>query len=212
MDVNTPDLNLYLEHLAEPESELLKKINRETHLKVLMPRMLSGHFQGRVLSMLSKLLQPKCVLEIGTFTGYATLCLAEGLSDDGVLHTIDINEELEERVSGYFNESAYRDQIHYHIGNALDIIPKLSLEPDLVFIDADKKNNATYYDLVFDQIKPGGLILVDNVLWSGKVLEEDKMDKDTVLIRELNEKIRTDSRVEQVLLPIRDGLWIIRKK
>lgn len=212
MEVNTPDLNLYLEHLAEPESELLKKINRETHLKVLMPRMLSGHFQGRVLSLLSKLIRPKCILEIGTFTGYATLCLAEGLANDGKLHTLDINEELEERVRDYFNESTYRNQIHYHIGKALEIIPKLGLEPDLVFIDADKKNNATYYDLVFDQIKPGGLILIDNVLWSGKVLEEDKMDKDTVLIRELNEKIKNDSRVEQVLLPIRDGLWIIRKK
>jgi caffeoyl-CoA O-methyltransferase len=212
MDFNSQDLNPYLEFLAEPESDLLKKINRETHLHVLMPRMLSGHYQGRVLSMLSKLLQPKCILEIGTFTGYATLCLAEGLADDGVVHTIDINEELEDRVRAYFKESLYRDKIHYHIGHALDIIPGLELEPDLVFIDADKKNNALYYDLIFDKIKSGGLILIDNVLWSGKVLEGDKMDKDTVLIRELNEKIKDDPRVEQVLLPIRDGLWIIRKK
>lgn len=212
MDFNSPDLNPYLEFLAEPESDLLKKINRETHLKVLMPRMLSGHFQGRVLSLLSKLKRPTCILEIGTFTGYASLCLAEGLADDGVLHTIDINEELEDRVRGYFNESPYRDKIRYHLGNASDIIPTLGLEPDLVFIDADKKNNALYYDLVFESIRPGGLILIDNVLWSGKVLEGDKMDKDTVLIRELNQKIKDDPRVEQVLLPIRDGLWIIRKK
>lgn len=212
MDFNSQDLNPYLEFLAEPESALLKKINRETHLKVLMPRMLSGHYQGRVLSLLSKLSRPKCILEIGTFTGYATLCLAEGLAEGGVLHTIDINEELEDRVKGYFNESPFRDKIRYHIGHALDIIPELKLEPELVFIDADKKNNAVYYDLVFEHIKPGGLILIDNVLWSGKVLEEDKMDKDTVLIRELNQKIKDDPRVEQVLLPIRDGLWIIRKK
>lgn len=212
MDFNSPDLNPYLEFLAEPESDLLKKINRETHLKVLMPRMLSGHFQGRVLSLLSKLKRPTCILEIGTFTGYASLCLAEGLADDGVLHTIDINEELEDRVRSYFNESPYRDKIQYHLGNALDIIPTLNLQPDLVFIDADKKNNALYYDLVFESIRPGGLILIDNVLWSGKVLEGDKMDKDTVLIRELNQKIKDDPRVEQVLLPIRDGLWIIRKK
>lgn len=212
MDFNSPDLNPYLEFLAEPESDLLKKINRETHLKVLMPRMLSGHFQGRVLSLLSKLKRPTCILEIGTFTGYASLCLAEGLADHGALHTIDINEELEDRVRSYFNESPYRDKIQYHLGNALDIIPTLSLQPDLVFIDADKKNNALYYDLVFESIRPGGLILIDNVLWSGKVLEGDKMDKDTVLIRELNQKIKDDPRVEQVLLPIRDGLWIIRKK
>ena len=212
MDLLASGLNDYLEQLAEPESALLQKINRETQLQVLMPRMLSGHYQGRVLSLLSKMIQPKCILEIGTFTGYATLCLAEGLNRDGIIHTIDINEELEDRVRAYFEESNHKEQIHYHIGDALEILPQLDIKPDLVFIDADKKNNAVYYDMIFDQLHPGAVILIDNVLWSGKVLKEEKVDKDTSLIMELNEKIKTDPRVEQVMLPIRDGLWIIRKK
>lgn len=212
MDLLASGLNDYLEQLAEPESALLQKINRETQLQVLMPRMLSGHYQGRVLSLLSKLIQPKCILEIGTFTGYATLCLAEGLSRDGIIHTIDINEELEDRVRTYFQESKHNEQINYHIGDALEILPQLDIQPDLVFIDADKKNNAVYYDMIFDWLQPGAVILIDNVLWSGKVLSEEKVDKDTSLIMELNEKIKADPRVEQVMLPIRDGLWIIRKK
>jgi predicted O-methyltransferase YrrM len=212
MDLLASGLNDYLEQLAEPESALLQKINRETQLQVLMPRMLSGHYQGRVLSLLSKLIQPKCILEIGTFTGYATLCLAEGLSRDGIIHTIDINEELEDRVRAYFQESKHNEQINYHIGDALEILPQLDIQPDLVFIDADKKNNAVYYDMIFDWLQPGAVILIDNVLWSGKVLSEEKVDKDTSLIMELNEKIKADPRVEQVMLPIRDGLWIIRKK
>lgn len=212
MSLLSAELNQYLEYLAEPESDLLQKINRETHLQVLMPRMLSGHFQGRVLSMLSHLLKPKCILEIGTFTGYASLCLAEGLHPEGVLHTIDINEELEDRVRGYFNESGYKNQIHYHLGDAMELITKLKLKPDLIFIDADKKNNANYYDLVIETLQPGGLILIDNVLWSGKVLDNEKTDKDTLAIKELNEKIRTDHRVSAFILPIRDGLWLIRKK
>ncbi|MEY5068507.1 MAG: hypothetical protein RLZ47_369 [Bacteroidota bacterium] len=212
MDLLASGLNDYLEQLAEPESALLQKINRETQLQVLMPRMLSGHYQGRVLSLLSKLIQPKCILEIGTFTGYATLCLAEGLSRDGIIHTIDINEELEDRVRAYFQESKHNEQINYHIGDALEILPQLDIQPDLVFIDADKKNNAVYYDMIFDWLQPGAVILIDNVLWSGKVLSEEKVDKDTSLIMELNEKIKADPRVEQVMMPIRDGLWIIRKK
>lgn len=212
MDLLASGLNDYLEQLAEPESALLQKINRETQLQVLMPRMLSGHYQGRVLSLLSKMIQPKCILEIGTFTGYATLCLAEGLNRDGIIHTIDINEELEDRVRAYFEESNHKEQIHYHIGDALEILPQLDIKPDLVFIDADKKNNAVYYDMIFDRLHSGAVILIDNVLWSGKVLKEEKVDKDTSLIMELNEKIKTDPRVEQVMLPIRDGLWIIRKK
>jgi predicted O-methyltransferase YrrM len=212
MDLLASGLNDYLEQLAEPESALLQKINRETQLQVLMPRMLSGHYQGRVLSLLSKLIQPKCILEIGTFTGYATLCLAEGLSRDGIIHTIDINEELEDRVRAYFQESKHNEQINYHIGDALEILPQLDIQPDLVFIDADKKNNAVYYDMIFDWLQPGAVILIDNVLWSGKVLSEEKVDKDTSLIMQLNEKIKADPRVEQVMLPIRDGLWIIRKK
>jgi caffeoyl-CoA O-methyltransferase len=212
MSLLSEELNQYLDYLAEPESDLLQKINRETHLQVLMPRMLSGHFQGRTLSMLSKLVRPECILEIGTFTGYATLCLAEGLQKDGIIHTIDINEELEDRVRSYFAASEFKNQIQYHIGDAMEIIPQLKLKPDLVFIDADKKNNANYYDLIFEQVKPGGLILIDNVLWSGKVIDSEKLDKDTQTIRALNEKIKNDERVEQLLLPIRDGLWIIRKK
>ncbi len=212
MDLLASGLNDYLEQLAEPESALLQKINRETQLQVLMPRMLSGHYQGRVLSLLSKMIQPKCILEIGTFTGYATLCLAEGLNRVGIIHTIDINEELEDRVRAYFEESNHKEQIHYHIGDALEILPQLDIKPDLVFIDADKKNNAVYYDMIFDWLHPGAVILIDNVLWSGKVLKEEKVDKDTLFIMELNEKIKTDPRVEQVMLPIRDGLWIIRKK
>lgn len=212
MDLLISGLNEYLESLLEPEAELLQKINRETQLKVLMPRMLSGHYQGRILSLLSKLIRPNCILEIGTFTGYATLCLAEGLRNEGIIHTIDINEELEDRVRAYFESSAHRDQIQYHIGDALEIIPKLDIQPDLVFIDADKKSNAVYFDLILDRLSPGAVILIDNVLWSGKVLNQEKVDKDTSLIIELNEKIKNDPRVEQVMLPIRDGLWIIRKR
>jgi predicted O-methyltransferase YrrM len=212
MDIISATLQSYLEKLSAPESDLLKKINRETHLQVLMPRMLSGHYQGRALSLLSKLLQPKCILEIGTFTGYATLCLAEGLSADGELHTIDCNLELEDRVRGYFDESEWAKQIFYHLAKAEEFLSGWTKPVDLVFIDADKKNNALYYDLIFDFVKPGGIILIDNVLWSGKVLQEDKLDKDTSGIVALNEKIAGDTRVEPLLLPIRDGLWVIRKK
>ncbi len=212
MDIVSPDLNRYLEKLSAPESPLLQKINRETHLQVLMPRMLSGHYQGRVLSMLSKLLQPSCIVEVGTFTGYATLCLAEGLAPSGELHTVDCNLELEDRVRAYFKESGQESQIHYHLAKAEDFLKTWNKPVDLVFIDADKKNNALYYDLIFDWLRPGGIILIDNVLWSGKVLDQSKLDKDTAGIVALNEKIATDERVEPLLLPIRDGLWIIRKK
>ncbi len=172
--------------------------------------MLSGHLQGRVLSLLSKLISPNTILEIGTFTGYATLCLAEGLKAGGTLHTIDINEELEDRVRAYFQESPYAEQIEYHLGNAMDIIPTLKQSFDLVFIDADKKNNINYYNLVIDKVPAGGLILIDNVLWKGKVLQED-YDKQTELILELNKQIAADPRVEKVILPLRDGLFLIRK-
>lgn len=212
MDIVSPELTQYLEKLSAPESPLLQKINRETHLQVLMPRMLSGHYQGRVLSMLSKMMQPTCILEIGTFTGYATLCLAEGLATNGELHTVDCNVELEDRVRGYFKESGYETQIHYHLARAEEFLQSWNKALDLVFIDADKKNNALYYDLIFDWLKPGGIILIDNVLWSGKVLNQEKLDKDTAGIVALNTKIATDERVEPLLLPIRDGLWIIRKK
>lgn len=198
---------------SQPESEVLKKLNRETHAKILMPRMLSGHMQGNLLSMLSKMIQPKHILEIGTYTGYSAICLAQGLQNKGKLHTIDINEELEKMVQSFFNEAGLTDKIDYHIGNALEIIPHLNETFDLVFIDADKKNYAAYYDLVIDKVRSGGYIIADNVLWSGKVLDaKEKMDADTKAIDFFNKKVHSDNRVEHMLLPIRDGLMIARKK
>lgn len=194
-----------------PENELLQKIDRETNLKVLMPRMLSGHYQGRVLSMLSKLIGPSRILEVGTFTGYATLCLAEGLTEDGIIYTLDVNEELEEMVRRNFEASPYNAKIKYLLGDASETIRSIDESFDLVFIDADKKNNGTYYDLIFDRLRPGGLIIVDNVLWSGKVLNSNP-DKDTKNITTFNDKIAADDRVEQLILPVRDGLFVIRKK
>jgi len=210
MELLTEGLQTYLEQHCEPESELLRYINRETHLKVSMPRMLSGHYQGRVLSFLSKLASPNRILEIGTFTGYATLCLAEGLTESGKIFTIDINAELEERVRGYFEKSEFKDKIEYIIGNAVEVIPSLDEVFDIVFIDADKKNNQTYYDLVIDKVRKGGLIIVDNVLWSGKITLGAN-DKDTENIRRFNETVSNDSRIEKLILPVRDGIFIIRK-
>lgn len=200
----------YAEAHTVTESDLLYKINRETHLSVLKPRMLSGHMQGRVLAMISKMIQPDLILEIGTYTGYSALCLAEGLSSKGQLITIDINEELEDRVRGYFRESEFNDKIDYRIGDAKEIIPALEGPLDLVFIDADKAGYATYYDLVIDKLSTGGFMLADNVLWSGKVLDE-KPDKDTRSILEFNKKVCEDSRVEHILMPIRDGIMVLRK-
>ena len=205
------DLQNLLLQYCEPESELLQRINRETNLKVLMPRMLSGHYQGRVLSMLSKLVNPSRILEVGTFTGYATLCLAEGLHPEGKLYTLDINVELEDMVRRNFADSAYEKQIVYLLGDAMQNIPQLDEVFDLVFIDADKKNNGSYYDLVIDKVRPGGLIIVDNVLWSGKVLS-NQQDKDTKNIITFNDKIAKDPQVEKLILPVRDGLFVIRKK
>jgi len=198
---------------SQPESDILKKLNRETHAKVMMPRMLSGHMQGNVLSMLSKMLQPKQILEIGTYTGYSGICLAQGLQENGKPHTIDINDELEAMVRSFFEEAGLSDKVNYYLGNALSIIPTINETFDLVFIDADKKNYAAYYDLVFDKVRSGGYIIADNVLWSGKVLDdESKMDVDTKAIHDYNKKIHNDSRVEHMLLPVRDGLMIARKK
>jgi len=203
-----------IEHYAEahttPENVLLKRINRETHAQVMRPRMLSGHMQGRVLAMISHMMAPKRILEIGTYTGYSALCLAEGLTADGKLITLDINEELESRVRGYFAESGLGAKIDFRIGNALEIIPTLNEMFDLVFIDADKENYARYYDLVIDKVRTGGVLLADNVLWSGKVLD-GPVDKDTKAIIDFNEKIHHDRRVENALLPIRDGILMIRK-
>ena len=211
MEFIDPLLDKYVcEHTAN-ESDLLKKINRETHLEVLQPRMLSGHFQGRVLSMFSKMIRPERILEIGTYTGYSAICLAEGLTPNGKLVTIDINEELAARVRGYFAESPYSHQIDYLIGDAMELIPALNKKWDIVFIDADKHNYINYYHLVFPMVKVGGYIIADNVLWSGKVIDSSQQDKDTLLLREYNQLVHQDNRVEEVLFPIRDGLMIARK-
>lgn len=212
MDLLSNELKNYLDITCDSESDLLKQIDRETNLKVSLPRMLSGHYQGRVLSMISKMIAPRRILEIGTFTGYASLCLAEGLSDDGLLHTIDINAELEEMVHKNFSKSELGNKIVYHLGNALQIIPKLVEVFDLIFIDADKKNNENYYNLTIDKLRSGGMIIVDNVLWSGKVIDEKKTDLSTTLISNFNKMISADTRVEKLILPVRDGLFIIRKK
>ncbi len=213
MEFIDENLLRYSEQHSSDESPLLKQINRETHLKVMMPRMLSGHLQGRVLSMLSKMIKPMHILEIGTYTGYSALCMAEGLQPQGKLVTIDINAELQDMVQGYFDKSEFKNQIEYHIGNALDLIPKLNEDFDLVFIDADKGNYSRYYDLVIDKMKSGSYLIADNVLWSGKVLlTAVDMDKDTKLIAAFNDKIQADDRVENVLLPIRDGLMLLRKR
>jgi len=214
MEFLDPDLENYIEVHTERESNLLYKINRETHTEVLKPRMLSGHLQGRVLAMLSHMIQPENILEIGTYTGYSALCMAEGLKENGKLITIDVNEELADRVKEYFQSSDFSDKIELKIGKALDIIPTLNKNWDMVFIDADKSNYLNYYKLCIDQVKQGGYILVDNVLWSGKVLEKNrkKLDKDTESILEFNEFVHQDDRVQNVLFPIRDGLMILRKK
>lgn len=204
-------LEQYVADHSQLEPELLAKLSKETHQKVLQPRMLSGHFQGRVLSMLSKIINPKHILEIGTYTGYAALCLAEGLQKGGTLDTIDINEELEEIQQKYFELSEYSDQIFQHIGDAIEIIPTLNKTFDLVFIDADKENYINYFHLIVPMMNKGGIILSDNVLWSGKVLQEVKHnDKTTPILLEYNKIINEDPRVETVLLPIRDGLTVTR--
>lgn len=210
MDFLPDDLQKYAEDHTSTESALLKKITRDTHAKVLMPRMLSGQLQGRFLSMISHLIHPKNILEVGTYTGYSAICLAEGLQPEGKLITLDINEELESRVRSYFEEAGLTRKIDYRIGDAIHIIPTLDVEFDLVFIDADKENYSNYYDLVFDKVRSGGLILADNVLWSGKVVKP-KPDKDTRALLEFNQKISADPRVENLLLPLRDGIMMVRK-
>ena len=207
------ELENYAAQHTEDEPLLLQELNKRTHLNVLQPRMISGHFQGRFLSLLSKMVQPRTILEIGTYTGYATLCLAEGLHPEGVLHTIDIKEELTDLQREFFDRSGYGSQIVQHLGKAADIIPSLDTTFDLVFIDADKQNYAHYFDLVIEKMNCGGLILSDNVLWSGKVVEEVKHnDKHTQALMAYNQKIKDDPRVETVLLPIRDGITLSRVK
>jgi predicted O-methyltransferase YrrM len=207
------DLDDYIVAHSDAEPELLQQLTRETYQKILQPIMLSGPYQGRVLSMVSKLKQPKSILELGTFTGYATLCLAEGLQKDGEIHTVDVNEELVDFQRKYFDKSAYGNQIFQHLGNALDIIPKLEKTFDLIFIDADKPNYVNYFHLIIDKLNPGGIILSDNVLWHGKVVEPlDAKDASTKAVLEYNTLLKEDPRLETIVLPIRDGLTISRKK
>jgi Predicted O-methyltransferase len=201
-----------LSHIDD-EGALLAELNRDANVNLLRPRMLSGHLQGRLLKMFCKMFSPTRVLEIGTYTAYATLCMAEGIADDGIIHTIEINDEMEDFINKYVSRSPYKDKIKVHFGDAMKILPKLDETFDMVFIDADKRLYSEYYDLVFPKVRAGGIILADNTLWDGKVVEEVvPSDKQTIGILEFNDKIKKDSRVEKVILPMRDGLTIIRKK
>mgnify|MGYP000969594094 CR=1 FL=1 len=213
MDILSAELEKYLDRHRTSEMDLLKKLEKETFQKTTQPQMLSGGYQGRLLSLISKMIQPKTILEIGTFTGYATLCLAEGLPKEGKIITIDRNEELMYLPKKYFAESKFAEQIETKIGNALDVLDELEENFDLVFIDADKSNYINYYEKVLGKMNSGGIILADNVLWYGKVLEEPKPnDKDTLILKEFNELVAEDVRVETIILPIRDGISLIRKK
>ena len=204
----------YADAHTSPEPALLGRLVRETHLQTLMPRMLSGHFQGRLLSMLSHMIRPRRILELGTFTGYSALCLAEGLAEGGELHTVEQNPELRGRVERYVQEAGLTGRIHLHIGDAEHLIPTLAETWDLVFIDADKIRNQVYYELVLPRVRPGGFLLIDNVLWSGKALPDYPLkaaDKDAHAVRAFNDFVQQDARVENVLLPLRDGLLLVRK-
>lgn len=212
MEFISDELDLYVCQHTEDENVVLAELNRRTHVEVLQPRMLSGHYQGRVLSFLSHLQKPNRILEIGTYTGYSALCLAEGLTEEGKLFTIDVNEEREELVAEFIEKSNLSNKVFALIGDAAEIIPTLDEEFDIVFIDADKKNYPLYYDLVFDKVRKGGIIIADNILWSGKVLEDyNKLDKSTQILMDFNKMVKNDVRVQPLLLPIRDGLMIARK-
>ena len=210
MNFISDDIMNYATDHSEAEPILLKNLYRETNLKVLNPRMISSSFQGRLLSFLSKLINPKYILEVGTFTGYSSLCLCEGLKKNGMIHTIDRNEELSKIQRKYFNKSVFKNQIVQHLGNAINIIPKLNFDFDLIFIDADKENYIKYFDLVFPKLKSGGLLITDNVLWSGKVLTED-FDRETKIIKKYNSRLKKDKRLKSLLLPVRDGLTLSLK-
>jgi len=212
MDFLPKEIDKYSTDHTQAESELLSQLNRETHVKMLIPRMLSGHMQGRIISAMSHMMRPKHVLEIGTYTGYSALCFAEGLAKNGKITTIDMNEELTPMVEKYFSKSKYANQIDFKIGNAIDVIPTLEGPFDLVFIDADKENYNNYFDLVIDKVPSGGFILADNVLWSGHILKaRTEMDKNALAIDDFNKKVHDDPRVENVLFPIRDGIMVLRK-
>ena len=210
--MKSTDLEKYIVAHTGEEDAVLQELSRETHLRVLRPRMLSGHLQGQMLTMFSQMVSPKRILEIGTFTGYSAICLAKGLPEDGKLHTIEINDELEAIAQKYFVKAGLEDKIVQHIGDAHTIIPKLDEIFDLVFIDADKREYCSYFDLVFDKVKSGGIIIADNILWNGKVVEPvDPADEQTIGILKFNQKIKNDPRVNQLILPFRDGLMLIRK-
>jgi predicted O-methyltransferase YrrM len=213
MEITDPRISKYIEEHSSEPNNLLQKIERDTYLRSVYPRMLSGKTQGRFISMVSRMIRPKYVLEIGTFTGYSAICLAEGLQKNGQLHTIEINEELGVHNDGYFKEAGLQDKIITWFGNALDIIPQLGIEFDLIFIDADKINYCKYFELSMEVLKTGGFILADNVLWSGKVLNRDahKTDKDTEAVMAFNELVQRDARVENVIVPLRDGMTLIQK-
>ena len=213
MEFTLPEIEGYSLKFSTPEDEVLAALTRQTYLKTLSPRMRSGPLQGAFLTMLSSLMRPELILEIGTFTGYSAICLAKGLKTGGRLVTIDVNEETEAIAQKAFQDAGLQYCIHPITGNAIEIIPRIDGPFDLVFIDADKKNYAAYYDLVFDKVRAGGLIIADNVLWSGKILQpEDKMDTDTLAIHSFNRKVQNDIRVECLILPIRDGLMLVKKK
>ncbi len=207
-----PDYEEYAIKHSSDETEILKQLNRETHLKILQPRMLSGHLQGKLLELLSCMIKPNRILEIGTYTGYSAIALAQGLTENGILHTIDINVELENIVKDYIKKSGFENKIKIHIGDAMQIIPQIDEIYDLVFIDADKENYINYFNLVIEKVSKGGFIIADNVLWSGKVLNEaQKNDIDTINLQKFNKLIKEDNRVENLLLPFRDGLMIMKK-
>lgn len=213
MEFITKELSDYCESNTSPETDILAQLNRETHLKAVSPRMLSGHLQGRFLSFISKLIQPKLIIEIGTYTGYSALCLAEGLAENGKLISIDVNEETSAFAKLFIEKTEYANKIDLVLADAKDYIPTIKESIDLVFIDADKKNYLNYYHLVIDKLNKGGLIIADNVLWSGKItMPESTMDKETIALHQFNQFVQQDNRVENMLLPIRDGLMVVRKK
>ena len=206
-------LDRYAESMTTPETPVLAQLNRETHVKVEMAQMLSGHIQGSLLAMISKMLRPKRILELGTYTGYSAICLAQGLAEEGHLHTIDINEELEDMCRKYWDEAGLTGKITQHIGKAATIIPELNQQFELVFIDADKVNYGLYYDLVIDKVPKGGWILADNVLFDGEViLPHEEQSRNAKAMHAFNEKIKADDRVQQLLLPVRDGILIMEKR
>lgn len=210
---NSTDIEQYILNHIDEEDEVLKELTRQTHMKVLRARMLSGHLQGQLLTMLVKMLSPKRILEIGTFTGYSAICMAKGLPEGGIIDTIEINDELQPLIDTYINKSGNRDKIKLHIGCALEIIPSLEGNFDMIFMDGDKREYPAYYTMLIDRLNPGGLMLADNVLWDGKVIEPlEPNDRQTKGILDFNDMVHQDDRVEKVILPIRDGITMIRKK